>query len=262
MREAGLHARVLVLPLDEPDGMAGLSGCSDMIVLSHVLEHVFDVRSTIASLLDILTPEGRLYIEVSDPARYDAAAYPPFYFFDSEHINHLDEVALRNLASMVGLAVEKIGKKFITLQNGSAYPAKYGTLVRTEIPPQSGFSAPDLGRTLAGYIEDSKIQLETLRGRLQELLGNAEHFAVWGAGSYSQRLLSQDWFPRDRLLAIVDRDGSKVGLKFMGMTIQSPETGLRELPSGTLVLCAAAIAGDEIARDYGSLKLPYILLKM
>jgi len=158
--------------------MAGLSGCSDMIVLSHVLEHVFDVRSTIASLLDILTPEGRLYIEVSDPARYDAAAYPPFYFFDSEHINHLDEVALRNLASMVGLAVEKIGKKFITLQNGSAYPAIYGTLVRNEIPPQSGFSPPDLGRTLAGYIEDSTRTVTGAFGKCRTFRGVGRWFLL------------------------------------------------------------------------------------
>jgi SAM-dependent methyltransferase len=61
--------------LDEPDGMAALGGYFDLIVLSHVLEYVIDVHPTIASLLDMMAPEGRLYIEEPDPARYDAA-YP------------------------------------------------------------------------------------------------------------------------------------------------------------------------------------------
>jgi hypothetical protein len=104
--------------------------------------------------------------------------------------------------------------------------------------------------------------LDELRTRILALVGKHKFIAIWGVGSLSQRLMSEDWFPREKLVAMVDRDKKKVGLSFMGMRIQSPEAGLSNLPDGTVVLCVAAIAANEIARDYQSMQLPYPYLNI
>jgi hypothetical protein len=59
----------------------------DLIVLSHVAEHLRDL-DWLDNLPRLLDPRGTLYIEVPDPRGYDCIHRPPLYYFDSEHINH------------------------------------------------------------------------------------------------------------------------------------------------------------------------------
>jgi hypothetical protein len=106
-------------------------------------------------------------------------------------------------------------------------------------------------------VKESLEDLLPLRDRLLSLVSDDESLALWGAGSLAQRLLSEPWFPVQRLLAIVDRDRNKQGLRFAGLTIDTPEVGLRQLPERSVVLCAAAIAGKTIEQDYRQLGLSF-----
>jgi SAM-dependent methyltransferase len=65
----------------------------DLIVLSHVAEHLRDL-DWLPRLATLLAPGGRLYIEVPDPRGYRCDPRPPYYYFDSEHINHFSPLAL------------------------------------------------------------------------------------------------------------------------------------------------------------------------
>jgi SAM-dependent methyltransferase len=255
MREAGFAAEVWTLPSNAASMAMG--GSFDLIVLSHVLEHVFDVRGTLDSAMGLLAPEGKLYIEVPDPDRYDAACFPPFYFFDTEHINHIGEISLRYLAKTLGLSVIEIGRKELVLPNGADYPALYTVFNSDQLASSSVAMNGSISPSLARYVDESRRQLDSLRDRILALVDKHKFIAIWGAGSFSQRLMSEGWFPRESIVAMVDRDKKKAGLSFMGMRIQSPEDGLPTLPDGTVVLCVAAIAANEIARDYQSMELPY-----
>jgi 2-polyprenyl-3-methyl-5-hydroxy-6-metoxy-1,4-benzoquinol methylase len=256
MREAGFAAEVWALPSNAPATMA-IGGGYDLIVLSHVLEHVFDVRGTLNSVLGLLAPEGKLYIEVPDPDRYDASRFPPFYFFDTEHINHIGEISLRYLAKTLGLSIIEIGQKELALPNGADYPALYTVFTPEQLVSSAVGIKGSIRPSLARYVDESHRQLDKLRVRILALVDKHKFIAIWGVGSLSQRLMSEGWFPREKIVAMVDRDNKKAGLSFMGMRIQSPEAGLSTLPDGTVVLCIAAIAANEIARDYQSMQLPY-----
>lgn len=229
----------------------------DLIVLSHVLEHVFDARVLLANLFSMLAPGGKIYIEVPDAVRYTSFGYPPYYFFDTEHINHFSDVSIRNLAASIKLSVLEIGQKEIRLANGLNYPATYGLMSQAADSTSSILFDEQLHRSLRNYMAACQSQIHGLKNRLLSLVGNGRPIAIWGAGSLSQRLMSEDWFPRDKLVAIVDRDSNKVGLNFMGLRIQTPVAGLSALPEGTVVCCAAAIAGEQIANDYQAMQLPY-----
>jgi len=74
----------------------------DLIVLSHVAEHLRDLHS-LPALARLLAPQGRLYIEVPHPGGYACGERPPYYYFDSEHINHFSAQALARLLAPAGL---------------------------------------------------------------------------------------------------------------------------------------------------------------
>ena len=60
----------------------------DLVILSHVFEHIFDVAAGLASARRRLATGGAIYVEVPDASRYLVGGFPPYYFFDPEHINH------------------------------------------------------------------------------------------------------------------------------------------------------------------------------
>ena len=77
---------------------------------------------------------------------------------------------------------------------------------------------------------------------------------LWGAGSYTQRLLSATRLGECNIVAIVDNDSNKHGLSLHSVTIRAPEA-IRDTP-GTLLI-SAAIYAQEIRRDIEALGLPH-----
>ncbi len=252
----GMQGAVRTLPLSDPAAELRYWGQFDLIILSHVLEHIFDAKAVLVSLMPLLAADGLLYLETPDPLRYNTEGFPPLYFFDAEHINHLGLCSLATLAVAQGLRARELGQKTLMLANGLAYPAVYGLFQfrgsATPVP-----ASPPLQPALQGYVDASLTDLERLRARVGELLGDGRPFALWGAGSLSQRLVGAPWFPRQQLRAVVDRDSRKHGLRFAGVTVSRPEVGLQDLPANALVICAAAIAAGVIEQDYRALGLPY-----
>ncbi len=253
----GLAACRVSLPLNDPAAIAGHGGPFDLIVMSHVLEHLFDAQAVVVSLLPLLSRGGFLYLETPDAARYGTEGFPPLYFFDPEHINHFSAESLIFLGATLGLAPKITGHKFLTLANGSRYPAVFGLFQAGIAPSLPTVAEGGLYPLLQAYVEQSLAALEPLRTRILTLVGTDRPFALWGAGSLSQRLVGEPWFPGQSLRAVVDRDRNKQGLRFAGHVIASPETGLRGLPDSTVILCAAAIATEVIENDYRALQLPY-----
>ena len=60
----------------------------NVVVLSHVLEHVRDVHPALENLKVQMRTGSLLYVEVPDAARYADYAWSPFQDFNTEHINH------------------------------------------------------------------------------------------------------------------------------------------------------------------------------
>jgi 2-polyprenyl-3-methyl-5-hydroxy-6-metoxy-1,4-benzoquinol methylase len=69
-------------------------GCA---ILTGVIEHIYDVQKAIKNISNLLKAGGILYLEAPDASRYIDYYIVPYYYFDSEHINHFDMHSLRNL---------------------------------------------------------------------------------------------------------------------------------------------------------------------
>lgn len=231
--------------------LAGAHHPFDAVILSHVLEHVVDLESTMHTLRGLLSPQGLLYIEVPDAGRYVEHPMVPFYYFDCEHINHFDTDSLRNLASRCGFIVGSHGSKDIVLENGRRYPATWVCLKPGEGPRLA--PAARLRASVGAYIalcrdsEDDPALLALSRGR--------QPVVLWGAGSYAQRLLAGSRLADCRIVAVVDRDNNKQGGQFAGHTVIAPEYLPTRLKGDEVIVIAAAIASDTIVCQIAALGL-------
>lgn len=227
----------------------------DLIILSHVLEHLLEPRPALASLQALLTPGGRVYVETPDAARYVDFPSVPWYYFDSEHINHFDVHSLDNLARVSGFHTEHADCKTMTVQGGHAYPAVFALLsVANEAEPV----APNDNSLLAvaAYVAQSS-QASVLSDALLRAVTQQRPIALWGAGSQAQRLLQQTAMHGARIVAVVDGDRNKQGSQFAACTVAAPAAGLKDLSEDCLVVIAAALVAEQILAEYLALGLPY-----
>lgn len=235
-------------------GRTAGEGTCDLVILSHVLEHVVDVRGALDAVGRLLAAGGLCYIEVPDAARYAVDAFVPFYFFDCEHINHFDGDALGNLAAVSGFEVVSQGQRDLPLEGDRNYPAVWALLKRTggRRPPREAFA---LREQLAAYVEQSARALD--HAELDRLAEARTPVLLWGAGSHAQRLLSTSSLRSCRLVGIVDRDTGKHGRRLLGHSIRFPEEVLPSLDPGVTIVIASVLHGEQIARSLAGAGLPH-----
>jgi 2-polyprenyl-3-methyl-5-hydroxy-6-metoxy-1,4-benzoquinol methylase len=227
----------------------------DLIVLSHVLEHLLEPRAALSALQGWLAAHGKVYVETPDAARYADFPSVPFYYFDSEHINHFDVASLSNLAAVSGFRTEAAGQKTLALMAAQGYPAAYALLTPVGAPmaiqPNGATSA-----AVCAYVAQSA-QTAQLPEKLALALAAGRPIALWGAGSQAQRLLQDAAFEGAHLVAVVDADRNKQGRMFAGCIIAEPAIGLADLPANTLLVIAAALVAEQIVVAYRGLGLSY-----
>lgn len=102
-----------------------LDGTFDLIILSHVIEHMLDFDE-IKQLTCRLSETGNLYIEVPDAPRYrDCQRREFLYYFDRLHVNHFTGYALQRLLKQWGLNTLRIGEIDFDYKDGRPYPALF-----------------------------------------------------------------------------------------------------------------------------------------
>lgn len=82
----------------------------DVVLLSHVLEHCFDVRASIANVCSIVAPNGTVIIEVPNNAARGFWTYGAEWPWADipRHLNFFTEKSLRRVLEVGGFAVKKV----------------------------------------------------------------------------------------------------------------------------------------------------------
>jgi SAM-dependent methyltransferase len=108
-------------------------GDFDLVVLSHVLEHLLDVQGAVGGLRSLVKLGGLVYVEVPDAERYRDHLVAPFHDFNTEHINHFSGVLLDRLFSSAGFVTREIGRKTVRCSPTDPYPAVFGLFERSTL---------------------------------------------------------------------------------------------------------------------------------
>jgi len=210
-------------------------GAFDVVILSHVLEHVLDLNASVRKLSALLTHSGVVYLEVPDAKRYVDCLVAPFQDFNTEHINHFGFFSLRNLLATAGLSFVSGGTKDIPTDAGARYPAVFGFFRRapaSRIPhPESRIPNPDHGKweldgefrdRMIRYIELSRTQLQQIDTRIAPLIEKGP-LIVWGTGQLTLKLLAETSLGRAQIVAFVDGNPINQSKKLAGVSVVAPE---------------------------------------
>jgi 2-polyprenyl-3-methyl-5-hydroxy-6-metoxy-1,4-benzoquinol methylase len=225
----------------------GDSGAYDVAVLSHVLEHVVDVRGAVVEVSRQLADDGVIYVEVPDAARYVQHPFVPFYYFDSEHINHFDADSLTNLAAATGHRIVAQGERELFVGNRHAYPAVWVALSVSRGKCAQLSPTLRLRDKVADYIALSKAQARY--PALQELADTQTRVLLWGAGSHAQRLLKESPLANCKIVEVVDSDRVKQGRKIIEREIADPNSGLKNVSPDVVIVIACVLHAEGILRD-------------
>jgi SAM-dependent methyltransferase len=209
----------------------------DVVILSHVLEHVRDVKPALASLEPFMTARARLYVEVPDASRYAAFAWSPFQDFNSEHINHFSLVSLDNLLRQVGFRGVDAGAKDILSAPGMPYPAIYALAERDPAVPRAARKDTALGLALRDYVEVSTRLMRDIDRRLARDVSGGRPVIVWGTGELTAKLLADTALGQANIEAFVDSNPVNQGQRLHGVQILAPD----QLASGRQPIVVASI---------------------
>jgi SAM-dependent methyltransferase len=234
-------------------------GRFDCVILSHVLEHVRDLGRAVDNMLGLLRPGGLLYVEVPDASRYADFFVVPYYYFDCEHINHFDEHSLRNLVEPRGCELVAVGRKELPASSVHLYPAVYAAFRKGRGGTGTVALSPDEG---VRHSVEAYVRISATADRyapLEELADSGRELVVWGAGSYTLRLMETTPLGRCNIIAFVDKDTAKQGTRLKGIAIGAPAL-LRDFTGPIAV--SSALYGQDIAAEIRAMGLKNDLIML
>lgn len=103
----------------------------DVIILTHVLEHILNVKKLIIKLYDLLNENGIIYIECPDKSKYHVNVHAPFQEFNTEHINYFSLTSFQNLSSTMKIDLIGNGLRTFKIENGKDYHACYAVFKKS-----------------------------------------------------------------------------------------------------------------------------------
>jgi len=207
---------------------------ADLVILSHVLEHVLDLADAVARTHAVLAPGGLVYVEVPDASRYAECLAAPFQDFNTEHINHFSPASLANLLTANGFELVSEGGKTLPISGGLTYPACYGLFRRSPAaPPAAWRRSPDCLAAIDTYITRSSALLRIIDQRLAEAAPGP--LVVWGVGQLTLKLLVETRLGSADIVAFTDGNPLHHGKTLRERPILPPEA-LHTLPPHPIVI--------------------------
>lgn len=196
-------------------------GRFDVIILSHVLEHIADVKSAANGLASMVDEGGLVYLEVPDASRYSDFLVAPYHDFNNEHVNHFSLQCLDTLLELRGFERVVGSSKEVPIAPDILYPAAFGLWRKSN---QHGQSIP-FDEVLRNSLERYVTASHKLLSRLDEWIRanvRDEPVALWGAGNLTLKLLASTSLSDKNVSAIVDGSTQRQGVALSGNLVRDP----------------------------------------
>lgn len=220
------------------------TGPFDFIILVAVLEHIKDLNGALTKLSELLSPTGKIYIEVPDATQFTSSPDAPFQEFSIEHINFFSPTSLTNL-----MGVFRFSEVFLTQVSYDQTDTHTGCAIRMVLKKNNVENefVPELDHTsevgIKSYIEASKKVENRIHKTVNELVDSRQPLIVWGVGTHTQRLLATSRLKDANITAFVDSNSNYQGKQLNDIPIINPE---RLKDSHEAILVSSRIFQSEI----------------
>jgi methionine biosynthesis protein metW len=228
----------------------------DIVILSDVLEHIFNLREAVVECRELLSAGGLLYIVVPDMEQFPN--YNDFYQeFSAEHINYFDLVSLRALFSRFGM---KLVSSFKDKVAACGVAGQIFSLWRSADDASSVENARREHDAITVYLNNCSALAAQLRQRM-ESFDLSKGIYIWGAATLTAMLFQEDIIKAVDIRGIVDSNRNYHGQIAYGHEIAAPES-LRDHPD-VPILISSQYAQEAIARTISEqMKLPNPVLRL
>jgi len=222
----------------------------DLVLMCHVLEHLYDPPATLTRIKDALAPGGHLVLEV--PCAITPEILPPGWF-TFEHLHYYQPKILERLLREAGFEVTEMRLAI----RAEHYPVISVAARKAQAIESLDHSDPKASRAMAlAYVARDAALWDGTRRRLANVSGAA---FIYGAGIHTAQLLDRtDLAQRIDVIAIADRDSKKWGQNLAGNSVISPDdlfAHRQQAPviissyvSERAIMCALVKAGVAPAR--------------
>lgn len=243
---------------DLPQGV----GEFDLVTLTGVLEHIEDVHATIASLVRLCSPDGKILLEVPDAVRYADFLHSPFQDFNTEHINHFSIESLCNLMQQFGMKLFSEQRVEISGPSGLQLPCLIGVFERVKAGPirSPWISNDSFRQSIQRYVNGSCQMMERLNQQVLKTLSASSQVIVWGTGQLAMKMLADTALKDATIVAFVDANPIHSGRQIGGVPILLP----RDIPAGNWpIIVTSLLHADGILKVIRNLGIrnPVIVLQ-
>jgi SAM-dependent methyltransferase len=230
----------------------------DLVILSHVAEHIRDLGTAVKIAKSKLTHKGIIYIEVPDATMYDKFFVVPYYFIDSEHINHFSGKSLDNLMQQYGFRNIYTCQGQYKITENIDYPYFYSLFDLKENVNSKVLFDDSVIHSFKSFLKQSE-EDKNVNTIIQNLIKTQEEVVVWGAGQYALRLLASSRLSEVNIIGFVDSDRSKQNKIISSYNVFPPDFIVDK--SATLLIISA-LYSDKIVKTALELNkdIKYIVL--
>jgi len=213
----------------------------DVIILSHVLEHIVDLSNFILKLKSILSPKGIIYIEVPDVQNINL----PFGYFSFEHVNYFSKRSLTNLMAKYGLSPEAFGRS-CNKNEGENFPFAIYGIFKNDTDSKLIIDN-DYELTMKSIENYKKIESDNkFSEKFDRIFMSYDKIAIFGGGTHTSRILSllkDEHF--DKIIAIFDNDPKKNNTSINGINVYSPFTNEKVYEKMVDVIIISSLAYEN-----------------
>lgn len=216
----------------------------DLIILSHVVEHLIYPEEVLRGIRNVLSDEGLVYIEVPNTLKPNGTKS----YFGFEHINYFTPTSLTNLLQQNGFEVASIH----TFDNGRHIHPFYPVIALLMKKSDKNFKIvndkDELLEVVKSYrIESNKI-VESFNSKIQSILLNLTtkgRLALWGAGLHTSQLLADTILKPSDIHCIYDNNPKKSGSTLMGVPVKSFPESIEEAKSSIDAILISSEASEN-----------------
>lgn len=215
----------------------------DLIVSSHVFEHLLKIKPSIDSVYANLKPGGLAYIEVPD--------FEEFHSEDTrintgiiEHTNRFTHYQLAKVVTDAGFRV----RDMFVLAIGEDCAALHclGVIAEKADTPS------DVGPKEPGYSNSALATAQNFNFRvdweLAEFVGTQRPVYVWGVTYYTFEIMARTLLRKCHVPAMIDRSPIRQQHTVNGMKISSPEL-IKNAPDDSAVALCMASGAEKLAKE-------------
>ncbi len=186
------------------------------ILLSGVLEHLYDLKSAIRNISLYLKPESKVICIVPDVINYHCFPAPLPYYINIEHINHFSPGALLKLfeygnCSMLESVCANIGfgavKAPVIIAVFENQKNKYISCNKTN-----------------KYLDDMDLKESAYNKTINEIISSQKKIAVWGTGNLARSFLKNTNLKNADISFFIDNNSEMVGKDFCGYKVTPPDS--------------------------------------